>query len=230
MEFLLEARNLKKSYQQGRTVVLRDVSLRVAKGEFVCVMGPSGSGKSTLMHILSSLDSADHGEVRIEGDEPQKMSDAELALFRRRRLGFVFQFFNLLPHLTAVENVALPALLDGQSLTQARGRATELLQMMGLGERMDHRPAQLSGGQMQRVAIARALYSRPALLMADEPTGNLDSQTGLEVLQLLKSLNREHQQTIIMVTHDPKSAEFASRLIRMSDGKIVSDLPAATSM
>lgn len=220
-DVVLDARGLTKTYQQGQLQVLKGVDLSIRRGQFVCIMGPSGSGKSTLLHVLSRLDSADAGTVQIEGQDLLQMSDQTLSQFRRRRLGFVFQFFNLLPNLTALENVTLPRLLDGERLSTIEPEAIAILDRVGLRERAHHRPTELSGGQAQRVAIARAILSKPALLLADEPTGNLDSKTGADVLRLLKELSGE--QTILMVTHDPRAAEYADRVIRMSDGLIESD-------
>ena len=194
---------------------MRGVDLEVAAGEFVAITGASGSGKSTLLHILGALDRPDSGEVSLEGHTLGGMSDEDLALLRRRRLGFVLQFFNLLPTLNARENAAFPLLLDGAP--DALHRADESLSVVGLGHRLDHRPSQLSGGEQQRVALARALVTRPAVVMADEPTGNLDSVTGEEILGLLRS-TADDGQTIVMVTHDERSAAFADRVVRLRDG------------
>jgi putative ABC transport system ATP-binding protein len=224
MEFL-KVENLKKTYKRGRLEVeaLKGVSFSIQRGQFVSIMGPSGSGKSTLLHLLGGLDRPSSGVVRIDGQELQKFNDDQLSAFRRRRLGFIFQFFNLLPTLTALENVALPLLLDGAKLKDVEPKADSLLSMMGLKNRMDHRPDQLSGGEMQRVAIARALVSDPLLILADEPTGNLDSATGTRVLETLAKLAKEHKHTIVMVTHDPRAASYADRLIKMKDGMVESD-------
>ncbi|MEQ1875598.1 MAG: ABC transporter ATP-binding protein [Bdellovibrionia bacterium] len=221
----LKVENLKKTYSRGRHHVeaLKGVTFEIKRGQFTSIMGPSGSGKSTLLHMLGGLDRATTGLVSIGGEEIQKFSDDELSKFRRRRLGFIFQFFNLLPTLTALENVALPLLLDGMKLKNIEVKATELLAMMGLESRLSHKPDQLSGGEMQRVAIARALITDPLLILADEPTGNLDSKTGTKVLELLATLAREREQTIVMVTHDVNAASYADRLITMKDGLIESD-------
>lgn len=221
-ELVVEARALRKTYVQGeaRFAALDGVDLRIGRGEFVCLMGKSGSGKSTLLHLIGGLEKVDSGELRIEGQELSAYSDDALSRFRRTRLGFVFQFFNLIPTLSALENAALPRLLEGEGLAKVEGKARELLKRMDLGHRLDHKPNQLSGGEMQRVAIARALISDPALILADEPTGALDTKTSDSVLQLLRTLATENGQSILMVTHDPKAASFGSRLVRMQDGRL----------
>lgn len=222
---LLQARNLEKSYTRGEETVaaLKGVSLEIPDGQFVSIMGPSGSGKSTLLHLLGGLDRPTGGEVILKGESIARMSDSELSLFRRRKLGFIFQFFNLLPTLTAIENVCLPRLLGNESKRSIEPKARELLSMMGLYERMNHKPDQLSGGEMQRVAIARALVSDPLLILADEPTGNLDTRTGGQILSLLRDLARDSGKTIVMVTHDPNAASYGNRLIRLKDGALESD-------
>jgi putative ABC transport system ATP-binding protein len=226
---ILEAREVRKSYSRGHQAVdaLKGVSLTVERGQFVSIMGPSGSGKSTLMHIIGGLDRASGGQVLLNGQGIESFSDDELSAFRRRRLGFIFQFFNLLPTLTAIENVGLPLLLDGKSMKEITPKATELLKMIGLGHRLDHRPDQLSGGEMQRVAIARALVTDPLLILADEPTGNLDSKTGTAVLELLAQMAQERNHTILMVTHDPRAASFGHRLVTLRDGLIETDVPTS---
>jgi putative ABC transport system ATP-binding protein len=226
---LLQARNLRKNFARGESQVeaLRGVDLSIAKGEFVSIMGPSGSGKSTLLHLVGGLDLPTSGEVLIDGEAIEKLSDDALSEFRRRRLGFIFQFFNLLPTLSALENVALPRLLDGESIAEVEPKARALLERMGLGSRTGHRPDQLSGGEMQRVAIARALVTDPLLILADEPTGNLDSKTGESVLTLLSEMARERGHTILMVTHDANAASFGTRLVRLRDGQIESDTAVA---
>lgn len=213
----VEGSGIVKTYIQGADTVraLRGVDLTVQPGEFLAVTGASGSGKSTLLHILGGLDRADEGEVRLEGAAISSLDDEELALVRRRRLGFVLQFFNLLPTLDAAENAAFPLLLDG--IPDALDQAIQSLEKVGLGPRRSHRPSQLSGGEQQRVALARALVTRPAVVFADEPTGNLDSSTGEEILKLLRA-TADEGQTIIMVTHDERSASFADRSIRLQDG------------
>jgi putative ABC transport system ATP-binding protein len=222
---ILQALDIRKSYHRGHQAVdaLKGVSLSVERGQFVSIMGPSGSGKSTLMHIIGGLDRATSGQVLLDGQAIEMLSDDELSAFRRRRLGFIFQFFNLLPTLTAIENVALPLLLDGKSMKDIAPKATELLKQIGLSHRLDHRPDQLSGGEMQRVAIARALVTDPLLILADEPTGNLDTKTGTSVLELLAQMARERNHTILMVTHDPRAASFGHRLVTLRDGLLESD-------
>jgi len=214
------ARGLRKTYHQGSDEIqaLRGIDLDVAEGEFVAITGASGSGKSTLLHLLGALDRPDEGRVEIEGRLLAELSEEDLAILRRRRLGFVLQFFNLLPTLTAEENAAFPLLLDGHP--DALQRASESLARVGLEHRRRHRPSQLSGGEQQRVALARALVTRPAVVMADEPTGNLDSATGGEILALLRD-TADAGQTIVMVTHDERTATFADRIIHLADGLLV---------
>jgi putative ABC transport system ATP-binding protein len=202
---------------------LARVSLVVARGEFISVTGPSGSGKSTLLHIMGGLDRADGGEVWVDGQRLAGLDDDAVTLLRRRRIGFVFQFFNLLPTLTAAENVALPLLLDGVPRREAERRAERMLDRVGLLLRRRHRPHELSGGEMQRVAIARALVIEPSVLLADEPTGNLDSRTGGEVLTLLTEAVADFGQTIVMVTHDARAAACSSRVVQLRDGAIADD-------
>lgn len=224
---VLEARNVSKYYQMGAVTVraLDDVSLEVARGEFVAVMGPSGSGKSTLLHLLGGLDEPTSGSIVLAGSELSHQSDNQVTLTRRRKVGFIFQFYNLLPTLTAEENVALPLLIDGQHLAPHRQRIHGLLDMVGLADRGGHRPDQMSGGQQQRVAIARAFVNEPEIVLADEPTGNLDSRSGAAILQLLRRSSQEMQQTIVMVTHDPRAASYADRVIFLKDGQVVQSLP-----
>ena len=222
---MIEIRNAGKKYQQGAREVhaLREVSLSIARGEFLSIMGPSGSGKSTLLNLIGGLDQPTSGEIYMDGRPLHGISDDELTLLRRRRVGFIFQFFNLLPILTAIENVCLPLLLEGTPFSRIRPKALQLLEQMGLDERTEHRPEQLSGGEMQRVAIARALITEPAVLLADEPTGNLDSHTSEEILMLLTNLN-EKGQTIVMVTHDSKAAAYGTRVITLRDGALAEDV------
>jgi putative ABC transport system ATP-binding protein len=222
MAGILQTIGLRKQYQMGTVNVeaLRGVDFAVEKGEFVAIMGPSGSGKSTLLHLLGGLDIPSDGEIMLGGRRLAQLSDDDITIVRRRQVGFIFQFFNLLPTLSAAENVALPLLIDGRSIDEYRLRIDELLTLVGLGDRQDHKPDQLSGGQQQRVAIARALVTDPVIVLADEPTGNLDSESGEEILRLLRRACDEKQQTIVMVTHDPKAAEFADRIVRLKDGLI----------
>jgi putative ABC transport system ATP-binding protein len=224
MEAVVEIRDLTKTYKLGRTKVraLRGVSLAVQRGEFVAIMGPSGSGKSTLMNLVGCLDRPTSGEYRLSGKTVSKMSADELADIRNQQIGFVFQGFNLLTRATALKNVVLPLMYAGLSGQEQLRRARKMLQLVGLGARMDHKPAELSGGQQQSVAIARALVNNPALLLADEPTGNLDSRTSLEVMAVLQALNRRGL-TILLVTHDADIAAFTKRQVVFRDGRIVRD-------
>jgi putative ABC transport system ATP-binding protein len=223
---LVEARNLRKTYAGDGIEVraLDDVDLDVESGEFVAVMGPSGSGKSTLLHMLGALDVPDAGCVVLDGKDLSTLSRAELAEMRRRSVGMVFQFFNLVPVLTVEENVSLPAVLDGKSDGQSRDRAGELLRRLGLADVARKLPSQVSGGEQQRVAIARALINEPRLLLADEPTGNLDRRSGSELMTLLCKLH-DDGQTVVVVTHDPAIASFARRVVFMRDGKLVDSIP-----
>jgi putative ABC transport system ATP-binding protein len=219
---MLEARNITKDYQQGRGTVqaLRGVSLQIAAGEFVSLMGPSGSGKSTLLHLLSAFDLPTTGTVLFQGRDLQQLSDYERAKLRLTQFGFIFQFFNLLPSLTAAENVALPLQLAGQRHQVARARALALLERVQLAHRAEHTPAELSGGEMQRVAVARALVMAPALILCDEPTGNLDSANSQAILSLLRSLPEAGRRSVVMVTHDHQAARIADRLLRIRDGQM----------
>ena len=212
-----------KDYRRGTQTVraLDDVSLTVDAGEFVSVLGPSGSGKSTLLHLMGALDTPSAGHVRIGGIDVAALSDDELTDLRRHRLGFVFQFFNLLPTLSAWENVAVPLLLDGRRLRSLKREAAPLLDALGLGHRLDHRPAELSGGELQRVAIARALVADPIVVLADEPTGNLDSETGAGVLDVLRRSCAERGAAVVMVTHDQRGAAAADRSVHLVDGRVV---------
>jgi putative ABC transport system ATP-binding protein len=219
---MVVVQNVSKRYQGKRSVhVLRQISFRVGRREHVAIMGPSGSGKSTLLNIIGGLDRPSEGSVSIDGQELQALNDNALTRLRRDKIGFVFQFFNLLPTLTAWENVALPLHLAGVSRQDAKAKAMSRLETVGLKDRQDHLPDELSGGEQQRVAIARALILNPPLILADEPTGNLDSKTGQEVLSLLKGLQDQFDITIMMVTHDAQAAAFCHRIIRMQDGQIV---------
>lgn len=219
---VLETRGLKKVYgeAEARVEALRGVDLGVMPGEMAAIMGPSGSGKSTLLALLGGVETPTEGHVLLEGVDLASLSDDQRTLLRRRRIGFIFQSFNLLPILTAVENVALPLELDGVSSAEARRRAMEMLELVGMENRHHHVPSHLSGGEQQRVAVARALVIQPALLLADEPTGNLDSVNGQRLTALLRRLVDEHHQTIVMVTHDPEVASHADRIIHIRDGRI----------
>ena len=223
MGAMLGTQNLCKHYQMGEVTVdaLRGIDFEVRQGEFVAVMGPSGSGKSTLLHLIGGLDSPSAGDVSLAGRKLARMSDDEITLMRRRNVGFIFQFFNLLPTLSAAENVALPLLIDGQRLEEHQARVDELLALVGLADRKDHRPDQLSGGEQQRVAIARAFVTEPDIVLADEPTGNLDRTSGREILQLLRRACDEERQTTVMVTHDPFAASFADRVVFLRDGQVI---------
>jgi putative ABC transport system ATP-binding protein len=232
-ENIIQATGIHKTYDTGRVKVhaLRGVDLVVKRGEMVAIMGPSGCGKTTLLNCLAGLDSVDQGKVIIEGTPLAQMSDDERTVYRAKRMGFVFQFYNLLPVLTAAENVELPLLVSGVRASEARRRAQEGLEMVGLTDWARHRPAELSGGQRQRVTIARALVNQPAIIWADEPTGDLDSETADEVMSLMERLNDENGQTFVMVTHAPRVADWADRVIRMRDGQIIDyDAPSRLSL
>jgi putative ABC transport system ATP-binding protein len=224
-DLIIQATGVQKVYHTGQVSVmaLRGVDLSVRRGEMVAVMGPSGCGKTTLLNCLSGLDTADEGQIAIEGVSLSGMSDQERTAYRARRMGFVFQFYNLLPVLSAVENVELPLLVSGVRLGEARRRALESLDQVGLAQRAAHRPAELSGGERQRTTIARALVNRPALVWADEPTGDLDSETAGEIMDVLVELNREQQLTFILVTHDRGVGARCGRIVRMRDGLVVNE-------
>ena len=224
-ESVITARGVVRQYGEGDTAVqaLRGVSVDIARGKLTAVMGPSGSGKSTLMHILAGLDRPTGGTVTIEGTEITTLGDSDLTKLRREHIGFIFQFFNLLPMLSAEENIVLPLTIAGEKADKAW--LAELTEAVGLKDRVKHRPSELSGGQQQRVAIARALVSKPTVVFADEPTGNLDSKTGAEILELLRHAVETTGQTTVMVTHDARSASIADRILFLADGNIVKDLP-----
>ena len=228
MATILETSSLSKQYLMGEVTVdaLRDVDFVVQQGEFVAVMGPSGSGKSTLLHLMGGLDTPTDGDVVLGGKRLAHLSDDEITIVRRRQVGFIFQFFNLLPTLSAAENVALPLLLDGKRIEDYAARVDELLDLVGLGSRRDHRPDQLSGGEQQRVAIARAFVNDPKIVLADEPTGNLDSKSGTTMLELLRRTCKELGATVVMVTHDPRAASYADRVVFLGDGQTVRELTA----
>jgi ABC-type lipoprotein export system ATPase subunit len=223
-EILLSARGLKKTYVMGKRTleVLRGVDMEIARGDFVALRGASGTGKSTLLHLIGGLDTPNAGEIFFAGQNLAQFSEGELTHFRNRRVGFVFQAYHLLPELTALENVCLPARVARIATDSAAQRAGELLARVGLKDRLDHKPSELSGGEQQRVAIARALINEPELLLADEPTGNLDSHTGGEIMELLQSLRAEKQTTLVIATHDAKVAATAPRVIHLVDGMIAS--------
>jgi putative ABC transport system ATP-binding protein len=227
----VETRDLTKVYGSGETAVraLDGVSVRIQHGEMVAIMGPSGSGKSTLLHLLGALETPSSGTIALAGHRYDGLGDAELTALRRNTIGFVFQFFNLLPALTAEENVMLPALIAGSPDAATRARAAELLGRVGLAERASHLPSELSGGEQQRVSIARALLMRPELVLADEPTGNLDTRSTAEVLELLAELNRADGHTIVLVTHDPSAAATAGRVLFLRDGRVAGEIEGGST-
>ena len=220
---ILKVENLSKVYGKGQTQVraLDDVSFSIEKGQFVAIIGPSGSGKSTLLHILGGVDKPTSGKVYVDGTDVYAQNDEQLAIFRRRQVGLIYQFYNLIPVLNVKENITLPVLMDGQKVNEQR--LEELLQVLKLEDRQTHLPNQLSGGQQQRVSIGRALMNAPAVVLADEPTGNLDSKNSQEIVELLKLSNRKYNQTLIMITHDENIALQADRIIAIEDGKIIRD-------
>ncbi len=220
---ILETKDLQKQYRLGEHTVhaLRGVDFLVEKSDFIAIMGPSGSGKSTLLHLLGGLDKPSDGEVTLAGQPLSILDDDQVTLVRRHNIGFVFQFFNLLPTLTAEENIALPLIIDGQDLRKHQDRIEALLELVGLTDRRHHKPDQLSGGEQQRVAIARALVTEPTIVLADEPTGNLDSKSGAAVMELLRRSCDELGQTIVVVSHDPRAAAYADCVVFLGDGKVV---------
>jgi putative ABC transport system ATP-binding protein len=222
MTAVLETKDVKKTYQMGKVKVaaLRGVSLQVEEGAFVAIFGPSGSGKSTMLHILGGLDRPDKGSVFVDGIDLSTLNDSKLADIRLHKIGFVFQFFNLLPRLSALRNVELPLTLADASESESLRKAKEMLELVGLKDRMNHRPMEMSGGEQQRVAIARALINDPKIVLADEPTGNLDTTTGWDIVNLMKRLNEKTRQTFVVVTHDQSVAETADRMIQLKDGRI----------
>jgi putative ABC transport system ATP-binding protein len=225
---LVRIRHLSKSYRRGlqQVPVLTDINLSIASGDFVALMGPSGSGKTTLLNLIAGIDKPDGGELLVAGEDITRLGETELAAWRARTIGFVFQFYNLMPVLTALENVELPLLLTTLSRAQRRTRAELMLELVGLADRVEHRPNELSGGQQQRVAIARALVTDPVLIIADEPTGDLDRASAAEILKLLDRLNIELGKTIAMVTHDPRAAEAAHHLIYLDKGQLTDTAPS----
>ncbi|GLC30054.1 ABC transporter ATP-binding protein [Clostridium omnivorum] len=220
---ILKVENLNKTYGKGENIVeaLKDINFSVNKGEFVAIVGASGSGKSTLLHLLGGLDRPTGGKVIIDGESIYDYKEEKLAIFRRRKIGFIFQFFNLIPVLDVEENVALPALLDNDKVDKKY--LDEIIEILGLTERKSHLPSELSGGQQQRVSIGRALLNKPSIILADEPTGNLDSKNSKEVIELLKFTARKYNQTLILITHDINIASMADRIVTIEDGQIVSD-------
>ena len=229
---MISVREVHKVFRQGDADVsaLAGVSVDVAAGQFVSIMGPSGSGKSTLLHLMGGLDLPTTGEIVIDGTAISRMSDDEITIFRRRKIGFVFQFFNLLPTYSAEENVALPLLLDRRRARDVRDRVAAALDQVGLGHRRRHRPDELSGGEMQRVAIARALVIEPVLILADEPTGNLDTRTGEQILALIRDANRARGCTVVLVTHDARAAAHADRIVTLKDGTVVDETAVRPSV
>src|SRR5579863_8908296 len=222
-EVVIETRNLTKEYvrDEFHVLALKDVSLEIHKGDFMALMGPSGSGKSTLLHLAAAMDRPTSGDIRVLGHNLRELSDREIAHWRNEHVGFIFQQFNLIPVLTAMENVELPLKLTNLKKTERLDHAATALKLVGLGDRMNHFPRQLSGGQEQRVAIARAIVTDPALILADEPTGNLDAASAQDVLTLLSRLNKEFSKTVVMVTHDPHAASFASRIRHLEKGELL---------
>lgn len=225
IEPVVSLRGITKIYQMGDIEVsaLRGVDLDIAAGEMIAIMGPSGSGKSTLMNIVGCLDVPTDGWYEIDGQDVSRLKDDQLAGIRNHKIGFVFQSFNLLPRTTALANVELPLIYGGLGGRQRRKRAEDALRLVGLGDRLDHKPNELSGGQQQRVAIARALVNEPSMILADEPTGNLDTKTSVEIMELFQRLNKEHGITIVFVTHNPETAEYCHRVVRVRDGLVESD-------
>jgi putative ABC transport system ATP-binding protein len=225
MTTLVSVKNVVKTYTRGKqkVEVLHRLNLDIEAGEFLALMGPSGSGKTTLLNLIGGLDRPDQGEIDVAGQRIDKLSNRDLAKWRARNVGFVFQFYNLMPMLTAERNVELPLLLTSLSRSRRKQNVQAALQLVGLADRASHKPSELSGGQQQRVAIARALVADPSLLVCDEPTGDLDRHTAEEILNLMQTLNREQKKTIIMVTHDPKAAEYASRQVHLDKGALLND-------
>ena len=222
MSAIIESTDLNKTYTMGKVEVevLKDINISIEKGEFVSIMGPSGSGKSTLLYLIGGLDKPTSGRIRINGREMSDMKDEEESRLRRREIGFIFQFYNLIPNLNVEENIMLPVLLDGKKLKEYKKELDEILETVGLSDRRRHTPRELSGGQQQRVAIARALINQPEIILADEPIGNLDTRTGMEVMKLLADINREKGKTIIQVTHSREAAGYGQRIINVRDGKV----------
>ncbi len=223
MSVVVDVKDVCKNFVLGKeeVKVLKELNFDIKKGEFVSLMGPSGSGKSTLLYLIGGLDNPSEGQVLVQGKELKLMKDKEESIMRRREIGFVFQFYNLIPNLNVEENVLLPVLLDGKSPKHYKGKLDEILDLVGLSDRRKHTPRELSGGQQQRVAIARALISEPELILADEPIGNLDSVTGTEIMELFQKINKEKGKTIVQVTHSESAAQYGTRIIRLKDGRLV---------
>ncbi len=221
-QIVVKTNQLYKTYHMGDVAVevLKDINIEIRKGEFVSIMGPSGSGKSTLLYLLGGLDHPTSGSILIEGTELASMQDKEQSIMRRRQVGFVFQFYNLIPNLTVEENILLPVLLDGHKIKAYEQKLSDILAIVGLGDRRKHTPRELSGGQQQRVAIARALINEPDIILADEPIGNLDSKTGTEIMELLERINKEQHKTIVQVTHSNEAAAYGHRIIQVRDGSV----------
>lgn len=218
----VEGRGISKHYRVGTldTIVLKNISIRIDRGDYVSIMGPSGSGKSTLLYILSGLDAPTKGNVLLNGSDISRLDDERMSVLRRRNIGFVFQFYNLIPNLNVEENILLPVLLDGKNIKDYRRKLSDIMNIVGLTERRKHTPRELSGGQQQRVAIARALMNDPDIIFADEPTGNLDSKSGMEILSLLREINHDQGKTILMVTHSDEAASYSNRTIYVRDGVV----------
>ena len=231
MESIISIRNLSKSYYRDsiEIPVLQNISMEIGAGEYLALMGPSGSGKTTLLNLIAGIDRPNAGSILVNGTDVPTLNESELAEWRSQNVGFVFQFYNLLPVLTAFENVELPLLLTSLSKRERKAHVEAALTMVGLGDRMDHSPKQLSGGQEQRVAIARALVTDPTIIVADEPTGDLDRKSAEEILNLLEQLNHDFGKTIVMVTHDPHAASFADNVLFLADGKIIDEMPQPTT-
>lgn len=224
VEYVIETKDIKKCYGDGcKVTALNDINIHVEKGSFVSIMGPSGSGKTTLLDVIGCLLKPTSGEVYLDGKKVIGLDDDELAVIRKEKIGFVFQQYNLIQSFTALENVELPLRIKGKSKWEAEDKAKRLLQMVGLGDRLTHKPSQLSGGEQQRVAIARALANDPRIILGDEPTGNLDTKTGQKILNLLKELNQKEGYTIIVVTHDPRVAEYSDKVINLLDGEVLNE-------
>ena len=218
---IIRLKNVSKHYYLGETIkAVDEINITINKGEFIAIVGPSGSGKSTMMNLIGALDLATKGEIYLDGINIEKLSESELALLRSKKIGFIFQTFNLIPTLTALENVMLPMIFRGISLRYRKEKARELLDKIGLGQRLDHLPNELSGGERQRVAIARALVNDPDVILADEPTGNLDTKRGKEIIEMFKNLSKENK-TIILVTHDQELAKYANKIYKLKDGRII---------